>query len=131
MIKHFLTSLGTKKVYAPIRGFRPSSSGYYYDDAPYQDAFNGSNGPYFLLSLKYDGPYEDTFDGNHVKIICDGEVAFETSSAIKDNDETRYIGRDGQWAPMFWARESLVVQTKPRWASQQGTIYLTIMEFSE
>ena len=130
MIKHFLTSLGTKRILTPR--FKPSSSGYSEDNAPYQDVFNGQAGPYFLLNLGYeDGPYTEFFHGNYVKIICDGEVTFETSDGIKDNDDTRYVGRDGQWAPLFWARESMVVQTKPRWATYQGYITATIMEFSE
>ena len=126
--KHFLTSLGTLKILTPY--LRPRGYGYHFDEAPYEDLFNGNSGPYFLLNLYYEGQDDDWFDGNYVKIICDGEEVYE-SGQISDSDLRRYVGRDGVWGPLFFAKETMIIQTRPRWVGSEGTIRTVIMEFAE
>lgn len=135
-MKNFLVSLGTAQVSSPK--LRPTLRTYYeaFNDIDhYQPVFNGLNGPYLLIGLIFNNVLYGTpqwFWGNHVKIWCDGELVYETANHIFDTDATRYVGRDGEWAPLFFAQEEMLIETQPRWTGDSsGEIECTIMRFAE
>lgn len=135
-IKHFMVSLRTAEVLTPSHVPTLRS---YYEATEHIDhweaVFNGLNGPYMLLGLTFDniaGGTPKGHWGNRVKITCDGGLAYEHDD-IFDLDLTRYVGRDGEWAPFFFAQDSLLVETQPIWTgtNEPGRINCTIMRFAE
>ena len=136
-MKNFLVSLGTAEILTPKH--RPRQRTYneaFYHIDHWETMFNGLNGPYLLSSLVFNNVLYGTpewFWGNQLKITCDGELVFEyTTGEIFDTDDTRYIGRDGQWFPFLFAQESLLIETQPRWTGDSsGEIECVIMRFAE
>ena len=138
-IKHLLQSLGTAEVVNPK--LKPYSQTKNFTQAGYVESwdpvFNGVNGPYMLMNLWFnylrgsDPP--QYFYGNHVRITVDGEMVYETGGwGINDTDLTRYVGRDGEWAPFFFAQDTLLVETRPAWdPARAGEIECVIMRFTE
>jgi len=138
-MKNFFVSLGTVEVFNPSH--RPKQQ--LYPSHPnyvelWEPVFNGLSGPYILLSLTFNNvlttpPY---YAGNHARVICDGEEVWEDPysglSGIFDLDDTRYIGRDGVYAPFFFAQDSMLIETRPIWSGDSsGEIECVIMRFSE
>lgn len=136
-IKHFMVSLGTVNVFTP--SLVPTQRTLYEAENSidhWEAVFNGLNGPYMLLNLTFDNIASGTPGfhwGNHVQITCDGQVVHETDSRVFDEDLTRYVGRDGEWAPFFFAQNSMLIETQPRWTgiNEPGRINCTIMRFAE
>jgi len=135
-IKHFMVSLRTAEVLTPSHVPRLRDITEAQNNIDHWEAvFNGLNGPYMLLNLTFDNIAYDTPQfhwGNYVKITCDGELVYE-SPTVFDEDQTRYVGRDGQWAPFFFAQDSLLIETQPIWtgSNEPGRINCTIMRFAE
>lgn len=135
-IKHLLVSLGTAELFYPslvptLRTLPEAEN----NIDNYQALFNGLVGPYMLLNLTFDnisGGTPGWWWGNIVKITCDGELVYQSGTTF-DTDTTRYVGRDGVWAPFFFAQNSLLIETQPRWTgtNQPGRINCTIMRFAE
>ena len=138
-IKHFLSSLGTAEILRPQH--RPTQRTYPEADAGidhWEPVFNGLNGPYMLLSLTFQNLRNPSdykwYWGNYVKITCDDEVVYESEPTghIWDDDDTRYVGRDGVWAPFFFAKKTMLIESQPRWYNgSSGRIDCVIMRFGE
>jgi len=133
-MKNFFVSLGTVEVLTPSH--RPTIQDPH--EEVWEPVFNGLNGPYMLLGLTYDSrPSPKYYYGNDLRIFCDDEMVYKfplggLGSNVHDEDLTRYVGRDGEWAPFFFAQESMLVETRPQWAGfSSGTINCTIMRFAE
>jgi len=133
-MKHFQVFLGSRKCHDVSkydRGIKPPAPGWY-DECPWVDVFYGLKGPYFLLDLHLTGDEGVSTPGNEIRITCDGEMVFESDLVpYQPHDTTvRYVGRDGVWAPLFWARETLKISSRAAWAGQGMTINVRVMEFA-